>query len=160
MLYALDHYHANMSNFPGRLSAISQVSENGSSTPLVPHLTSGFHSLERKKQLHRGSVVLLWQLRSWRENALPVTDTPRLISPLSKSHKAMATGDTGSLTEMLQLVIGPELSSEATDHHHLHFHRALLLTTLAVRSTLEELKGGGADNTHMTTPSQGLRLCL
>lgn len=64
MLYALDHYHANMSNFPGRLSAISQVSENGSSTPLVPNLTRGFHSLERKKQLPRGSVVILLQLRS------------------------------------------------------------------------------------------------
>lgn len=49
MLYALDHYHANMSNFPGRLPTISQVSENKSSTTLVPNLTSVF-SLPRKEE--------------------------------------------------------------------------------------------------------------
>ena len=103
VLYALDHYHANMSNSPGRLSAISQVSENGSSTPLVPNLTSGFYSLERKKQPHRGNTVILLQQRSWRGNTLPVTDTPRPVSRLSKNHEAMATGDTVSLRECSSL---------------------------------------------------------
>lgn len=71
----------------------------------------------------------------------------------------MATGDTVSLRGTLQFVMGPELASEAMDNH-LHFYPTLLLTTLVVWSMLEELKNEGPDDTHMTTPSQGLCLSL
>lgn len=159
MLYALDHYHANMSNFPGRLSTISQVSENGSSTPLVPNLTSGFYSLERKKQLHRGSTVILLQRRSRRGNALPVTDAPRAVSRLSKNHEAMATGDTVSLRERSSCE-GAWAGKRGYGQSPPEFHHALLLTTLVFWSMLEELKSEGPDNTHMTTSSKGLCLSL
>lgn len=72
----------------------------------------------------------------------------------------MATGDTVSPKGTLQLVVGTELASEATDNHHLNFHHTLLLTTLVVWSMLEELKSEGPNDTHMTTPSQGLCLSL